>query len=93
MTRKHYASNAALEAMDAEQAVDYLRAGRATVTDSVHRYLTDLGATDDGLEFGPGLVTDLCRCGHERGSHWDGEGACDPATCGCVTFRGNGGEW
>jgi hypothetical protein len=37
--------------------------------------------------FGPGLVTDLCRCGHERGSHWDGEGSCDPAECGCRIFR------
>jgi hypothetical protein len=37
--------------------------------------------------FGPGYVTDLCRCGHERGSHWDGEGSCDPAECGCRIFR------
>ena len=37
--------------------------------------------------FGPGYVTDLCRCGHERGEHWDGEGMCDPAMCGCRTFR------
>ena len=37
--------------------------------------------------FGPGLVTDMCRCGHERGEHWDGEGTCDPQTCGCRTFR------
>jgi hypothetical protein len=37
--------------------------------------------------FGPGYVTDVCRCGHERGSHWDGEGTCDPAECGCRIFR------
>ena len=37
--------------------------------------------------FGPGYVTDMCRCGHERGIHWDGDGACDPDWCGCRTFR------
>jgi hypothetical protein len=37
--------------------------------------------------FGPGYVGDVCRCGHDRGSHWDGEGTCDPAECGCRIFR------
>jgi hypothetical protein len=65
----------------------------------VHHFLAQLGtddalaaadvaaAVDDPERFGPGYVTDLCRCGHERGSHWDGEGTCDPATCGCRDFR------
>ena len=44
-------------------------------------------ASDGPRKFGPGYVTDLCRCGHERGSHWDGDGSCDPAECGCRTFR------
>ena len=44
-------------------------------------------ASDGPQKFGPGYVTDVCRCGHERGSHWDGDGSCDPATCGCRIFR------
>ena len=35
--------------------------------------------------FGPGLVTDLCKCGHERGEHWDGVGDCAPE-CICDFF-------
>ena len=44
-------------------------------------------ASDGPQKFGAGYVTDVCRCGHERGSHWDGDGPCDPATCGCRIFR------
>jgi hypothetical protein len=57
-------------------------------TKHVHHFLAQLAPADDGPQpFGPGLVTDLCRCGHERGSHWDGDGTCDPAYCGCRIFR------
>ena len=28
---------------------------------------------------------DLCTCGHERGWHWDGTGACGDHGC-CVEF-------
>lgn len=51
------------------------------------RHFLDVVATPEPGRFGPGLVTDMCRCGHERGEHWDGEGTCDPQTCGCRTFR------
>jgi hypothetical protein len=94
MTRKIYASNAALEAMDTEQAAAYIRSGGAdfqtAYTKHVAHFFAELyGPADPGpcQPFGPGYVTDLCRCGHERGSHWDGDGSCDPAECGCRIFR------
>jgi hypothetical protein len=68
-------------------------------TKHVHHFLAEIWPLESEVQsligqpgeepqrFGPGLVTDLCRCGHERGSHWDGEGSCDPAECGCRIFR------
>ena len=55
----------------------------------VRHFLAMIDGDEPGMpeKFGPGYVTDMCRCGHERGEHWDGEGTCDPATCGCRTFR------
>jgi hypothetical protein len=34
---------------------------------------------------GPDVDADLCECGHDRGSHWDGRINC--GWCDCHTFK------